>query len=178
MHHSNQQNNEAINSAVDVHIEPIHETHQMARNQNHRSSRATMTYDTMIDVHDLAKHGNYHRSDSVDIVQTQQLPQAEQPVFERVLMPEKKRPTIQRASDTHRSAATIVQNESHDEYDANHHPRPDYLDANYNHNNQLSSKARDNVHRHSSRQYHNNSIDHVPYAQQFRSPHQITNNDR
>lgn len=174
MHHGHQPHNEAINSAVDVHIEPMHETQQMARNQTQRSSRATMTYDTMVDVRDVAKHGNYHRSDSVDIVQTQHLPQAEQPVFERVLMPEKKRPTIQRASDGHRTTATVVQSAAHDEYDGGHHPRPDYLDATYNHN-QLASTARDNVHRHSARQHHTN-IDHVPYAQPLHSPHQMTNN--
>lgn len=128
-----------------------------------------MTYDTMIDVHDLAKHGNYHRSDSVDIVQTQRLPQAEQPVFERVLMPEKKRPTIQRASETRSSA--IVQNISVDEYDANRSPRPDYLDANYN---QLS-KPRDNVQRHSYQHQYQPNIDHAPYIKPVHSMQHTTN---
>lgn len=128
----------------------------MANTQIQRNSRATMTYDTMIDVQDLAKHGNYHRSDSVDIVQTQRLPQAEQPVFERVLMPEKKRPTIQRANET-RSAA-VIQTIPSDDYDANHNARSNYLDANYN---QLS-KARD-------------STDHVPYAKPVHSTHHINN---
>lgn len=132
-----------------------------------------MTYDTMIDVQDLAKHGNYQRSDSVDIVQMQHLPQAEQPVFERVLMPEKKRPTIQRANEARSSA--IVQNISVDEYDAIHNPRPDYLDTNYN---QLS-KPRDNVQRHShhhqqKHQYQPN-IDHAPYTKPAHSMQHISN---
>lgn len=125
----------------------------MANTHTQRNSRATMTYDTMIDVQDLAKHGNYHRSDSVDIVQTQRLPQAEQPVFERVLMPEKKRPTIQTRS------TAVVQTISSDDYDANHNARSSYIDANYN---QLS-KARDNT-------------DHVPYARPVHSTHHINNN--
>ncbi|XP_031632508.1 putative cyclin-dependent serine/threonine-protein kinase DDB_G0272797/DDB_G0274007 isoform X2 [Contarinia nasturtii] len=63
---------------------------------------------------DIAKNGNYHRGDTIDFVQYQHLPQAEQPVFERVLMPEKKRPTFNKVADTHKTA--IVQTVHPDEY--------------------------------------------------------------
>lgn len=51
------------------------------------------------EVVDITKNGNYHRGDSIDFVHTQNLPTVEQPVFERVLMPEKKRPTFQKVPE-------------------------------------------------------------------------------
>lgn len=57
------------------------------------------------DVDDITKNGNYHRSDSFDFVQMQQLPRVQQPVFERVLMPEKKRPAIQKVPDPRANVA-------------------------------------------------------------------------
>lgn len=51
------------------------------------------------EVVDIAKNGNYHRSDSIDFVHTRKMPTIEQPVFERILMPEKKRPTFQIISE-------------------------------------------------------------------------------
>lgn len=49
-----------------------------------------------LDINDITKNGNYHKSDSFDYVHVQKLPRIQQPVFEQVLMPEKKRPTIHR----------------------------------------------------------------------------------
>lgn len=63
------------------------------------------------DVEDITKNGHYHRSDNVDFVQMQSLPQAEQPVFERVLLPEKKRPTLNKMPNPQTRA--VVQTVNH-----------------------------------------------------------------
>lgn len=72
----------------------------------------TETHEATIQVHDpedfvpenhtpmqsnghIGMNGNYHRTDEVDFVQTKVLPKAEQPVFEKVLLPEKRRPERQ-----------------------------------------------------------------------------------
>lgn len=54
-----------------------------SRSENHSPPQSNVN---------IALNGKYHRSDEVDFVQTKILPRAEQPVFEKVLLPEKRRP--------------------------------------------------------------------------------------
>lgn len=101
-------------------------------------SNAIVSNDTSIDVQDLAKHGQYHRSDRVDFVHMQHLPQPEQPVFERVLLPEKKRPTINRIPDPQTTAVIQTMPIDDDDYDENH-MHSEYLNGNFN--NQIPKYA-------------------------------------
>lgn len=64
----------------------VHDRHEDSRSENHSPPPSNVN---------IALHGNYHRSDEVDFVQTKILPRAEQPVFEKVLLPEKRRPEKQ-----------------------------------------------------------------------------------
>ncbi|XP_055312513.1 uncharacterized protein LOC129574470 [Sitodiplosis mosellana] len=79
---------------------------------------------------DIAKNGNYHRGDTIDFVQYQHLPQPEQPVFERVLLPEKKRPTLNKIADPHKTDR-IVQTVHPDEYIVRESPihRREHIDS-------------------------------------------------
>lgn len=82
---------------------------------------------------DIAQNGNYHRGDAIDFVQYQQVPRPEQPVFERVLLPEKKRPIYNKVADSAHKA-TIVQNirtdyiprETHFDSTVSHSHMPNY----------------------------------------------------
>lgn len=65
---------------------PVHEVHEDSRSENHSPQPSNVN---------IALNGNYHRSDEVDFVQTKILPKPEQPVFEKVLLPEKRRPEKQ-----------------------------------------------------------------------------------
>lgn len=62
----------------------IHDAHEDSRSENHSPPQSN-----------IPLNGTYHRSDEVDFVQTNILPKAEQPVFEKVLLPEKRRPEKQ-----------------------------------------------------------------------------------
>lgn len=64
----------------------VHNIHDDSRSENHSPPPSNVN---------IALNGNYHRSDEVDFVQTKILPKAEQPVFEKVLLPEKRRPDKQ-----------------------------------------------------------------------------------
>lgn len=64
----------------------VHDVHEDSRSENHSPLQSNGN---------IALNGNYHRSDEVDFVQTKILPRAEQPVFEKVLLPEKRRPEKQ-----------------------------------------------------------------------------------
>lgn len=64
----------------------VHDVHEDSRSENHSPAQSNVN---------IALNGNYHRSDEVDFVQTKILPRAEQPVFEKVLLPEKRRPEKQ-----------------------------------------------------------------------------------
>lgn len=77
----------------------------------------------------IATNGNYQRGDTIDFVHYQHLPQPEQPVFERVLLPEKKQPTFNKVGDTHKS--TVVQTVHPDEYVVQESPvhRREYTDS-------------------------------------------------
>ncbi|KAJ6645380.1 hypothetical protein Bhyg_00586 [Pseudolycoriella hygida] len=61
----------------------IHE-HEDSRSENHSPPPQSNV--------NIPLNGTYHRSDEVDFVQTAVLPKVEQPVFEKVLLPEKRRP--------------------------------------------------------------------------------------
>lgn len=77
----------------------------------------TQSIQTAVDptmLNDIAQNGYYHRGDTIDFVQYQHMPQPQQPVFERVLLPEKKRPTYNKVADPHK--ATIIQNVRTNEY--------------------------------------------------------------
>lgn len=78
---------------------------------------------------DIAQNGNYRRGDTIDFVHYQRLPQPEQPVFERVLLPEKKRPTYNKVGDLHKSVA--IQTVHPDEYVVREHTnyRSDHVDS-------------------------------------------------
>lgn len=67
--------------------------------RSNKNQNETVETTSKTDVDEITRNGNYHRSDSFDFVQMQQLPHVQQPVFEQVLMPEKKRPAIQKISD-------------------------------------------------------------------------------
>lgn len=71
-------------------------TNQVSIDTNRQHYETQLSHQSSPDLDDLTKNGNYHRSENIDFVQTQQLPQVQQPVFERVLMPEKKRPTVKK----------------------------------------------------------------------------------
>lgn len=79
---------------------------------------------------DIAKNGNYHRGDTIDFVQLQHAPQPEQPVFERVLLPEKKRPTFSKVADAHKTS--VVQNVH--EYGLPDTRRHDHVDSTMHYN--------------------------------------------
>lgn len=61
----------------------VHNVHEDSRSENHSPPQSNIN---------IPLNGNYHRSDEVDFVQTKILPTPEQPVFEKVLLPEKRRP--------------------------------------------------------------------------------------
>ncbi|XP_037032680.1 uncharacterized protein LOC119071750 [Bradysia coprophila] len=92
----------------------VHDVHEDSRSENHSPPQTNMnniavngTYhrSAAVDgppqahVNNIALNGTYHRSDEVDFVQTKILPRAEQPVFEKVLLPEKRRPQKQNIPD-------------------------------------------------------------------------------
>ncbi len=64
----------------------VHDAQEDSRSENHSPPQSNGN---------IALNGTYHRSDEVDFVQTKILPRAEQPVFEKVLLPEKRRPEKQ-----------------------------------------------------------------------------------
>lgn len=72
--------------------------------ENQTKSYQSTSVDPTTPVDDIAKNGNYHKGDAIDFVQMHHMPTAEQPVFERVLLPEKKRPTFNKVADPHNSA--------------------------------------------------------------------------
>lgn len=92
----------------------VHDVHEDSRSENHsppqtnsnnialdgayhRSDAVDIPPDIppQSNVNNIPLNGTYHRSDEVDFVQTKILPRAEQPVFEKVLLPEKRRPQKQ-----------------------------------------------------------------------------------
>lgn len=56
--------------------------------------------DSTPEVEQITRNGNYHRnSDEIDFVQAKSYPSAQQPVFEKVLLPEKNRPSWRNIPD-------------------------------------------------------------------------------
>lgn len=114
----------------------VHNVHEDSRSENHSPPQSN-----------IPLNGNYHRSDEVDFVQTKILPTPEQPVFEKVLLPEKRRPekhnipnprentsqtefVTERIRDQRQTASYDQNNFSHqDQYhnlDIRHHPHQNY----------------------------------------------------
>lgn len=98
------------NSQLHVNI-PQASTAQNGQNGQSAMKRHTSPLSTP-EMVDITKNGNYHRDDSIDFVHTQIFPTIEQPVFERVLMPEKKRPTFQKVPEPSNVAAHNVHTSS------------------------------------------------------------------
>lgn len=84
--------------STDNHVNPDNNNH-VAIEPRRPNQKDPVETASKTDVDEITRNGNYHRSDSFDFVQMQQLPHVQQPVFEQVLMPEKKRPAIQKISD-------------------------------------------------------------------------------
>lgn len=123
---------------------PYYSKQQNHHHTNNIDNNAAATTLDSPDIKDITRNGHYHRSDNIDIVHMQHLPQAEQPVFERVLLPEKKRPTFNKVADPH-AAATIIQTvHSPDGYIESHLRSMDYLNdnVNYNHNHNNNVQKR------------------------------------
>lgn len=116
------------------------------------------------EVVDITKNGNYHRSDSIDFVHTEQLPTVEQPVFERVLMPKKKRPTFQKVPEPTTIAAHNV---------PAHHSSAHYPSS---HNAIMHTPIDINEHdyysRHQMQQPHQRQSKQQQYRQQHHTDHQ------
>lgn len=79
----------------------VHDAHEDSRSENHSPPQTNVN---------IALNGNYHRSDEVDFVQTKILPRAEQPVFEKVLLPEKRRPEKQNIPNPRENTSQTVEN--------------------------------------------------------------------
>lgn len=96
--------------------------------QTQTESVQTVT-EPKLNTEDIAENGNYRRGDTIDLVQYQHMPQQEQPVFERVLLPEKKRPTFNKISDQYKNA--VVQTVNPDDYIIRESPsyRRDHVDS-------------------------------------------------
>lgn len=99
------------------------------RVENQTKSYQSTSVGPAMPVDDIAKNGNYHKGDTIDFVQMHHMPTAEQPVFERVLLPEKKRPTFNKVADPHNSA--IVHNVHPEEYvvQESPHRRRDHFES-------------------------------------------------
>lgn len=110
--------------------------------QNHRQNGSSDS---------LPLNGQYHRSDTVDFVQSRSLPIAQKPVFEKMLLPEKQRPARQNIPDP-RSNTSRMEYSSHYAHVANTEPPapPRHGYSQYNHGY------------HSSPDRNTNRFDHKP----------------
>lgn len=137
--------------------------------ENQPKSYQSTSVDPTTPVDDIAKNGNYHKGDAIDFVQMHHMPTAEQPVFERVLLPEKKRPTFNKVADPHNSAVvhTVHYPEEYVVRDSPHQRR-DYLETTMPYNpmpkyaavqRQQSAAPPPPV---SSHQYHDHSSSYAP----------------
>lgn len=129
-------NVQTISSSTNNEIQPRNENPTSANNNitiDERESNVT----TQVNKHsnheqkhpnhearDVAQNGNYHRSDSVDFVQTHHLPRAEQPVFERILLPEKKRPVIERVPEVQANHVQSTSYSDHYRNQSHQHSQP------------------------------------------------------
>lgn len=144
---------------IDVRMGEMHSNRKHSNDAKQMMYAQTMHSNTVVDsptVEDITKNGHYHRSDNIDFVQMRNLPQAEQPVFERVLLPEKKRPTFNKIAQPHEHA--LVQTVNHttmhhsppfathsaDDFVDNYHPSDysNYQQTNYNQNSQYAIAQR------------------------------------
>lgn len=127
--------NNTIEDSRAIHKTEVHNhTNNHHRHQQQQQHQQFLTTpQSSPEVKDITKNGNYHRGDNIDFVQMQNLPRAEQPVFERVLLPEKSRPTFNKISDPNENVAarnvhsvshsmhSSIDNNAHDHHYAHQH---------------------------------------------------------
>lgn len=113
---------------TDITDKPIDNTESVVREKVTTQNQTVQKTGNPTMLEDIAQNGHYHQGDTIDFVHYQQMPQAQQPVFERVLLPEKKRPTYYKVANSH--TATTVQNMRTDDYI----PRETHFDATMNYN--------------------------------------------
>lgn len=143
-------------------------TDQITTDKNRQDYETQVSHHSSPDMDNLTKNGNYHRSENIDFVQTQQLPRVQQPVFERVLMPEKKRPVIKKLQDPkensserriHTNASSSpVSYSLHGEYDDSEQHYQQALPHDYR------TRSHSSIHHHATNQMSSNVVQkHKPY---------------
>lgn len=152
----------------------VHDVHEDSRSENHSPPQTNVNNIAMngnyhrndevdgpsqSNVNNIAMNGTYHRSDEVDFVQTKILPKAEQPVFEKVLLPEKRRPHKQNIPNPR-------ENTSHMEFVTER-----IIDPRHNYDQrQAAHDQRQTAHDHTS--FHQNNFSHHQHSNNMNNRHQ------